>query len=80
MGSNSKKCTFLETGAGGTWSGREGISLKGKAHWEWRPKGDIVGGWCGAHVARRRHYGIVNSYVPRMGIQADSYHSCNTSQ
>ena len=74
MGSNFEKCTFLETGTGGTYSRGEGVSLKGaKPIGEWRPKGNIVGGCGKAHVALptyllivgfiTRHFGYSGRYL-----------------
>ena len=57
MESDFQKCTFLEPCAGGTQSRGEGIWLKGGAYCReptWRPKGNIVGGCGGSHVAQRR--------------------------
>ena len=58
--------------------------MKGKTYWRAEIEGNIFGGVVVEHMLYDAdvvvHYEIVDSYMPRMGIQTDWYRPCNTNQ
>ena len=87
MESNFQKCGFLGTGAGGPRTEERVSGWRAKPIGETHEHGDwkvILLGVVVEHTLYNAEvvvqYGIMNSYVPCMGIQADWYRPYNTNQ